>query len=128
MLTEFLVLASAGIAAHCTSAAAHVINSNRISKLERAMKIQRIELTTLEVVVTGATVVQVIDELLWKKEFKKVEAEIAECKQQLDANYASLATRCDYINDRINKAGFEKLDKLDALIPPTKEKEEGVGE
>ena len=120
MIPEIAIIAAGSIAAHSLSAGMHMINGRRISALERAMKFQRIELTTLEVVSGVSAIMQIADELCWRKEFK----ELSESTNQM---FNDLSLRMDYINDRLNRTSLDnieaKLDKLEEATtqttPPT---------
>ena len=120
MIPEIAIIAAGSIAAHSLSVGMHMINGRRISALERAMKFQRIELTTLEVVSGVSAIMQIADELCWRKEFK----ELSESTNQM---FNDLSLRMDYINDRLNRTSLDnieaKLDKLEEATtqttPPT---------
>ena len=120
MIPEIAIIAAGSIAAHSLSAGMHMINGRRISALERTMKFQRIELTTLEVVSGVSAIMQIADELCWRKEFK----ELSESTNQM---FNDLSLRMDYINDRLNRTSLDnieaKLDKLEEATtqttPPT---------
>ena len=120
MIPEIAIIAAGSIAAHSLSAGMHMINGRRINALERAMKFQRIELTTLEVVSGVSAIMQIADELCWRKEFK----ELSESTNQM---FNDLSLRMDYINDRLNRTSLDnieaKLDKLEEATtqttPPT---------
>ena len=120
MIPEIAIIAAGSIAAHSLSAGMHMINGRRISALERAMKFQRIELTTLEVVSGVSAIMQIADELCWRKEFK----ELSESTTKM---FNDLSLRMDYINDRLNRTSLDnieaKLDKLEEATtqttPPT---------
>lgn len=120
MIPEMAVLAAGSIAAHGLSASMHIINSRRLSAVERALKFQRVELTTLEIVSVASIVMQVIDEVTWRKDYK-------ETKANMNNIYDNLSVRMDYINDRLNKLNLSTIeDKIDSLVS-TESKNEGEG-
>lgn len=76
------------------------VNGHRLSKVERMLKINRIELTSLELVSTLSIIANSIESHLWRKDFSKLENNIHTSEQfmmdrintlynQIDSAYAN---------------------------------------
>ena len=122
-MTEIGLLAIITAATESLSAGAHILHYRKIRALERALKIQRIELCCLEATTVASLVVNGVDSFIWKKKYNAEKERIAAWETGATAALDKLDQRLCFLTDRVNNINLQSVDaKLDALIEGTKEK------
>jgi len=105
------------LATSALGASAHMMTYRKISAIQKALKMQRIELTSLEVLTLLGTGVSALESYIWKREYKRA-------KQLTDETTAALMYRVNELTDRINKLNLSTIDsKLDKVIESTANKQ-----
>lgn len=121
-MTEIGLLAIITAAAESMSAGAHMLHYRKIKAIERALKMQRIELCCLEATTAASLIINGVDSFIWKKKYKAEKERIAAWGTGAESALDKLDQRICYLTDRVNNINLQSVDaKLDALIE-TKEK------
>lgn len=122
-MTEIGLLAIITAATESLSAGAHILHYRKIRALERALKIQRIELCCLEATTVTSLVINGVDSFIWKKKYNAEKERITAWETGATVALDKLDQRLCLLTDRVNNINLQSVDaKLDALIEGTKEK------
>ena len=122
-MTEIGLLAIITATAESLSAGAHMLHYRKIKAIERALKMQRIELCCLEATTAASLIINGVDSFIWKKKYKAEKERIAAWGTGAESALDKLDQRICYLTDRVNNINLQSVDaKLDALIEGTKEK------
>lgn len=119
-MTEIGLLAIITAATESLSAGAHMLHYRKIKAIERALRMQRIELCCLEATTVASLVVNGVDSFIWKKKYKAEKERITAWETSATVALDKLDQRLCYLTDRVNNINLQSVDaKLDTLIEET---------
>ena len=103
------------------STGAHLLEIGKINKLEKIAKMHRMELVGLEATTAASCMIQVVDNILWKKEFKRL-------KEQTEKDYVETKQQIDNLSMRIDNLATTIGDRAPVvtIVPTPVEKEHEV--